>query len=59
MSRPGAISLAPLRWTLLSVMLAMLLSTHDTTIVGTAMPMIVRELAGFDHPSWGWSAPTR
>jgi MFS family permease len=58
MSRPVPISLARLRWTLLGVMLAMLLSMLDTTIVGTAMPTIVRELGGFNHLSWVVSAYT-
>lgn len=40
------------RWTLLGVMLAMLLSMLDNTVVGTSMPTIVRELGGLDHLSW-------
>jgi EmrB/QacA subfamily drug resistance transporter len=40
------------RWALLGVMLAMLLSMLDNTIVGTSMPTIVRELGGFDRLSW-------
>ncbi|MEY9931902.1 EmrB/QacA subfamily drug resistance transporter [Catenulispora sp. GP43] len=40
------------RWALLGVMLAMLLSMLDNTVVGTSMPTIVRELGGFDHLSW-------
>ncbi len=35
-----------------SVMLAMLLSSIDQTIVGTAMPKIVGELNGLEHYSW-------
>ena len=55
---PALVSLARLRWTLLGVMLAMLLSMLDTTIAGTAMPTIVRELGGFNHLSWVVSAYT-
>lgn len=38
--------------TMLGVMLAMLLSALDQTIVGTALPRIVRELGGADHLTW-------
>ncbi len=38
--------------TLGAVMLGMLLSALDQTIVGTAMPKIVGELNGLDHYSW-------
>jgi EmrB/QacA subfamily drug resistance transporter len=37
---------------LLGVMLAMLLSMLDNTVVGTAMPTIVGELGGLAHISW-------
>jgi EmrB/QacA subfamily drug resistance transporter len=46
------------RWALLGVMLAMLLSMLDNTIVGTSMPTIVRELGGFNHLSWVVTAYT-
>ena len=38
--------------TLGAVMLGMLLSSLDQTIVGTAMPKIVGELNGLEHYSW-------
>src|SRR5437764_13294486 len=38
--------------TLIGVMLALLLSALDQTIVGTAMPRIVAELQGFEHYAW-------
>ncbi|MBO2453867.1 MFS transporter [Actinomadura barringtoniae] len=41
-----------IRLMLLGVMLAMLLSMLDNTIVGTAMPTIVRDVGGLDHLSW-------
>jgi len=37
---------------LASVMLGMLLSALDQTVVGTAMPRIVEDLNGFDHYVW-------
>lgn len=37
---------------MIGVMLAMLLSALDQTIVSTAMPRIVRELNGLEHLSW-------
>lgn len=37
---------------MLGVMLAILLAALDQTIVGTAMPTIVRELGGLQHLSW-------
>src|ERR1700677_466405 len=46
------------RWALLGVMLAMLLSMLDNTIVGTSMPTIVRELGGFNRLSWVVTAYT-
>lgn len=45
-----------IRWALLGVMLAMTLAVLDNTIVGTAMPTIVRELGGHDQLSWVVSA---
>lgn len=47
---------ASVRWALLGVMLAMLLSMLDNTIVGTAMPTIVGDLGGFEQLSWVVSA---
>jgi EmrB/QacA subfamily drug resistance transporter len=38
--------------TMIGVMLAMLLAALDQTIVGTALPRIVRELGGADHLTW-------
>src|SRR5215204_7523560 len=45
------------KWAILSgVMLAMLLSSLDQTIVSTAMPTIVQELHGLEHISWVFTA---
>lgn len=41
---------------MLGVILAMLLAALDQTIVGTAMPKIVRELNGLEHLSWVFTA---
>ncbi len=38
--------------TMIGVILAMLLAALDQTIVGTALPRIVRELGGADHLTW-------
>lgn len=38
--------------TMVGVILAMLLAALDQTIVGTALPRIVRELGGADHLTW-------
>lgn len=38
--------------TMLSVLLVMLLSSLDQTIVGTAMPRIITDLRGFDRYTW-------
>ncbi len=43
-------------WLLFSVMLAMLLSSLDQTIVSTAMPTIVNDLGGLEIFSWVFSA---
>ncbi|WP_103338098.1 MDR family MFS transporter [Amycolatopsis sp. CA-126428] len=43
---------ANIRWVLLGVMLALLLSMLDGLIVGTAMPTVVADLGGLDHMSW-------
>jgi EmrB/QacA subfamily drug resistance transporter len=45
------------KWAILSgVILAMLLSSLDQTIVATAMPTIVQELHGLEHFSWVFTA---
>src|ERR1043165_9327118 len=45
------------KWAILSgVILAMLLSSLDQTIVSTAMPTIVQELHGLEHMSWVFTA---
>lgn len=45
------------KWAILSgVILAMLLSSLDQTIVSTAMPTIVQELNGLEHISWVFTA---
>src|SRR5438045_4820460 len=36
----------------LGVMLGMLLSSLDQTIVGTAMPRVIAELGGLEHYAW-------
>lgn len=38
--------------TMIGVLLAMLLSALDQTIVGTALPRIVRDLGGAEHYTW-------
>src|SRR5215472_18508021 len=38
--------------TVIGLMLGLLLSALDQTIVGTAMPRIVAELQGFEHYAW-------
>jgi EmrB/QacA subfamily drug resistance transporter len=38
--------------TMVGLMLALLLSALDQTIVGTAMPRIVADLQGFEHYAW-------
>ncbi len=45
------------KWAILSgVILAMLLSSLDQTIVSTAMPTVVQELHGLEHISWVFTA---
>jgi EmrB/QacA subfamily drug resistance transporter len=45
------------KWAILAgVILAMLLSSLDQTIVSTAMPTIVQELHGLEHLSWVFTA---
>src|SRR5215213_7154102 len=45
------------KWMILAgVILAMLLSSLDQTIVSTAMPTIVQELHGLEHISWVFTA---
>src|SRR5437763_14734186 len=38
--------------TVIGLMLGLLLSALDQTIVGTAMPRVVAELQGFEHYAW-------
>ena len=57
-SVPASASTRHVRRALLGVMLAMLLSMLDNTIVGTSMPTIVRELGGFNRLSWVVTAYT-
>src|SRR6478672_2131856 len=38
--------------TIVGLMLTLLLSALDQTIVGTAMPRIIADLQGFDHYAW-------
>ncbi|MDD5092882.1 MAG: MDR family MFS transporter [Dehalococcoidia bacterium] len=38
--------------TMAAVMLAMFLSSMDSTVVGTAMPRIIADLGGFAHYTW-------
>jgi EmrB/QacA subfamily drug resistance transporter len=39
-------------WTMAGVLLAMLLSALDQTVVGVAMPRIIADLGGFDKYTW-------
>lgn len=55
---PTAAPARHVRWALLGVMLAMLLSMLDNMVVGTSMPTIVRDLGGFNHLSWVVTAYT-
>ncbi|MYS85783.1 MDR family MFS transporter [Embleya scabrispora] len=63
-SLPSADSATPaaepknVRWVLLGVMFAMLLSMLDNMVVGTAMPTIVGDLGGLEHISWVVTAYT-
>jgi hypothetical protein len=41
---------------LTGVLLNMLLSSLDQTIVGTAMPRVIAELNGLDHYAWVFTA---
>ena len=47
-----------IRWVLLGVLLALLLSQLDGLIVGTAMPTIVADIGGLDRISWVVTAYT-
>ncbi|MFG2350237.1 MDR family MFS transporter [Streptomyces phaeochromogenes] len=47
-----------IRWVLLGVLMAMLLSMLDGLIVGTAMPTVVADIGGIDHISWVVTAYT-
>ncbi len=43
-------------WIVTSVMLGMLLSSLDQTIVGTAMPRVIADLRGLEHYAWVFTA---
>src|SRR3954466_12673496 len=58
MSAPDPSPPRGVRWALLGVMLAMLLSMLDNMIVGTAMPTIVGDLGGLEHIAWVVTAYT-
>lgn len=45
-----------IRWVMVALLMGMLLSALDTTIVSTAMPRIVAELGGLTYYSWVFSA---
>ncbi|MFD3311880.1 MDR family MFS transporter [Streptomyces sp. NPDC058694] len=47
-----------IRWVLLGVLMAMLLSMLDGLIVGTAMPTVVADIGGIDQISWVVTAYT-
>jgi EmrB/QacA subfamily drug resistance transporter len=49
---PPVLSRKQVVWTMAGVMLAILLSSLDQTVVGTAMPRIVAELGGFSQYTW-------
>lgn len=54
-TRPIGLQSLPRRelvMTFAGVMLAMLLSSLDQTVVGTAMPRIIADLGGFSHYTW-------
>ncbi|GGU05690.1 MDR family MFS transporter [Streptomyces violascens] len=53
-----AVAARNVRWALLGVMLAMLLSMLDNMVVGTAMPTIVGDLGGLAHIAWVVTAYT-
>lgn len=53
---PAALTRRQIRWVFAGLMLTMLLSALDQTIVGTALPTIVGELNGLEHLSWVVSA---
>ena len=47
-----------IRWIMLGILLAMLLSQLDGLIVGTALPTIVSQIGGLNHISWVVTAYT-
>ncbi|MGX1851729.1 MDR family MFS transporter [Streptomyces sp. NPDC055299] len=55
---PAATVPKNMRWVLLGVMLAMLLSMLDNMVVGTAIPTMVSDLGGLEHLSWVVTAYT-
>ena len=44
-----------IKWTMAGVMIGMLLSALDQTIVGVAMPRVVADLGGFNQYAWATS----
>jgi EmrB/QacA subfamily drug resistance transporter len=54
--RSGDLSKADIKRILASLMITLLLSALDSTIVGTAMPRIVSDLHGIEHYSWPFAA---
>jgi EmrB/QacA subfamily drug resistance transporter len=50
-----ALSRKQVFWTMAGVMIAMLLSALDQTIVGVAMPRIIADLGGFSQYTWATS----
>jgi len=57
---PAAEAAVPknIRWVLLGILLAMLLSQLDGLIVGTAMPTVVADIGGLNHIAWVVTAYT-
>jgi EmrB/QacA subfamily drug resistance transporter len=52
LSEPPSVPKSALYATVAGLMLTLLLSALDQTIVGTAMPRVVSELHGFEHYAW-------
>lgn len=42
--------------TMVGLMLGVLMSAMDTTVIGTSMPAIVGDLSGMDRYSWPFTA---
>jgi len=51
-AEPPVVPKSALYATVAGLMLTLLLSALDQTIVGTAMPRVVSELHGFEHYAW-------